>query len=237
MSCEVLINHHIFLFQEKEYELSEVFEHELDYTHPSGQTEEKTIYFSASNHKKYLYNVENEQDSNAVNLNEKADKQSKPKNDGNTMENEIIAFVPTDAGDWEMSKTHDIHKAADKMSNEIPIKETKVDVENAISVETTPHSAKKENNITGQKAGIELDNTTYSAEPSASLPKAIGVKRKSKSSRNKARRAKGNMRSFRNRKGYHASSGPLDFLKKKYKSEFLEVKIMELQLIGIDNVI
>ena len=135
------------------------------------------------------------------------------KPDDNEMDNEIIAFVPAEDKSQESSKKAD---GDDEMSNEISIKpeESKdATVEKHITlkkgIKKRQFGKKYHKKAKMSKSSIKSDH-----------PTSIGIRSKPISARKRLQRGRG----FRNTKGYHASSGPLDFIKKRYKSEYLEVQ-------------
>ena len=197
----------IFCDQEKEYELSEVFEHQ------SGVTLrvelDNTIILSNSDNKKYLYNVSggSQKESSEGNITNKSD--------NNLMDNEIIAFVPAEDENWQTPK----YSNTTQSTNEIT-------VEPKQSTEETPtkHFLKKKD---GHKKQIhkkkQVKDKFLKGSMKVEFPTSLGIRSKPSTARKKLQRARGSIRAFRNTKGYHASSGPMDFLKKRYKSEYLEV--------------
>ena len=158
---------------------------------------------------RYMYNI----DGNDIKETSNNDLDIIEKPDSNKMDNEIIAFVPAKEGHQESSKGPDLEKA--EVSNEIstiPNESNDVLIDNEIPLKKGTNKEKlgkkhhKKRKIS--KSSLNSDH-----------PTSIGIRSKPMSARKRFQRGRG----FRNTKGYHASSGPLDFIKKRYKSEYLEV--------------
>ena len=171
---------------------------------------ENTIILSDSNNKKYLYSIDEGEKSSRAN---EIDKKSKP--DYNTMENEILAFVPAEGKDWKPPNKNDANQIVKKLGANLeesdkgsPIKHISNEIVSTVRQSNTKKHPKS-------KLSKDASSLTF--------PEAIGVRSKLNRPRKNKHLAKGPIRAFRNSKGYHASSGPLNFLKKKYKSEYLEV--------------
>ena len=156
-----------------------------------------------------MYNI----DENNEQLTSDNDLDISKKPDHNEMDNEIIAFVPAKEVHQESSKDSDLK--SEEVSNEIstlPNESNDIIIDNEIPLKKGTNKEKlgkkhhKKRKIS--KASLNSDH-----------PTSIGIRSKPMSARKRFQRGRG----FRNTKGYHASSGPLDFIKKRYKSEYLEV--------------
>ena len=168
---------------------------------------DNTIILSNSD-TRYLYNIdadnEDEIESNEVDFIEKPD--------DNIMSNEIISFVPAAEGKQiELPKHVEEHPSVTK----ITIKENE-DHEIKIMEDLSP---KKEKNKEKLHKKFHGKGKFKKGSVKRKLPTSLGIRSKPMNARKRLQRGRG----FRNTKGYHASSGPLDFLKKRYKSEYLEV--------------
>ena len=169
---------------------------------------DKTIVLSNLD-TRYLYKV-NENDnkkSNEINVMEK--------NDDNLMDNEIISFVPTEEIIWTPTKKP-IKTDTTTTEKTVKQKEAK-DVTVKINIS---RRKEKKKNVVNMKNHIKRGRLLNSSL-NVKIPTSLGVRSKPSSARKKLQRG----REFRNTKGYHASSGPMDFLKKRYKSEYLEVRL------------
>lgn len=190
--------------------MSEVFDHPDQESPDDNDTTENTIILSNSD-TRYLYNLsdKNEQEPSGNEF----DIMEKP--DDNEMDNEIIAFVPAED---ETKETSTEKKTSDEMSNEIS---TKPDESNDVSVKKDITLKK---GIKKGKIGKKYHKKAKFSKSSfkSDHPTSIGIRSKPISARKRLQRGRG----FRNTKGYHASSGPLDFIKKRYKSEYLEVQFI-----------
>ena len=182
--------------------MSEVFDHNLVSTEQVPL--DNTIILSNSD-TRYLYNLSgnDEIESNEVDFIEKPD--------DNMMDNEIIAFVPAESKNIELPK----HVDEPRNVTEINIKEN--EHKDTKVMEDLP--PKKEKNKEKLHKKFRGKGKFRKSSAKRKLPTSLGIRSKPMSARKRLQRGRG----FRNTKGYHASSGPLDFLKKRYKSEYLEV--------------
>ena len=223
--------------------MSEVFDHVLE---DKDNAEIDTTIVLSNTDTRYLYNISDE---------DKGDNEEKneipllKKPDDNLMSNEIISFVPTG---YEIEiETKDGNKDESEMSNEIisfiPVEENDVHVSTLATLNVTEISKKTtsdelKNETVEKKDDDEKDKTkieghkkrhrkdkSFEKSMDDKLPISLGVRSKPSSARKRLQRGRG----FRNTKGYHSSSGPMDFLKKRYKSEYLEVSTTH----SYDNVI
>ena len=166
---------------------------------------DNTIILSNSD-TRYLYNLSDNDDGMKSN---EIDFQEKP--DNNIMDNEIISFVPSDGKDIEPPK----EPFEDKNVNEVLIKENEI-MSNKIEVDIHPKREKhKEKSHKKNRGKGKFRKNSLKRK----LPTSLGIRSKPIGARKRLQRERG----FRNTKGYHSSSGPMDFLKKRYKSEYLEV--------------
>ena len=135
--------------------------------------------------------------------------------DNNLLDNEIIAFVPADDTNWQTANSVDTNQS----TNEITI-----DAKQKKKETSTKYFQKK---IDANKKQIHKKNPVKDKFVKGTLntkfPTSLGIRSKPSTARKKMQRSRGSIRAFRNTKGYHASSGPMDFLKKRYKSEYLDV--------------
>ena len=157
-----------------------------------------------------MYNIDenNEQETS----NNELDISEKP--DHNEMGNEIIAFVPAKEDHKESSKGTDLEK--EEVNNEISTisnESNDIIIDNEIPLKK---GTKKEKLGKKHHKKRKISKSSLNSDH----PTSIGIRSKPMSARKRFQRGRG----FRNTKGYHASSGPLDFIKKRYKSEYLEVK-------------
>ena len=218
--------------------MSEVFDHVLE---NKNNAEIDTTIVLSNTDTRYLYNISNEDKGKNKGKNEIP---SLEKPDDNLMSNEIISFVPTG---YEIEiETKEVNKDQNQMSNEIisfiPVEENDFHVSTLatlnvteISKETTQDKLKtetveKKENDEKDKTKVEghkkrhRKNKSFEKSMDDKLPISLGVRSKPSSARKRLQRGRG----FRNTKGYHSSSGPMDFLKKRYKSEYLEVSTTNL---------
>ena len=190
-------------YQEKEYELSEAFDHNFVSAEPVQL--DNTIILSHSD-TRYLYNLSDNVDeieSNEIDFKEKPD--------DNMMDNEIIEFVPAEGKNVELPE----HIDENRNVTEITIKENE-DNNSTIMKDLPPKKEKVKEKLHKKFHG---KGKFKKGSVKRKLPTSLGIRSKPMSARKRLQRGRG----FRNTKGYHASSGPLDFLKKRYKSEYLEV--------------
>ena len=171
---------------------------------------QNTIILSDSNNKKYLYSIDEGEKKSRAN---EIDKKSKP--DYNAMDNEILAFVPAGGEDWKPPKKGGASRS---------IKKLVVNIKKSDKVSPIKHTSNEIISTVKQINQKNYPKNKLSKDASSlTFPESIGVRSKLNTPRKNKHLAKGTIRAFRNSKGYHASSGPLNFLKKKYKSEYLEV--------------
>ena len=192
-------------YKEKEYELSEVFDNQIE--DPEDEPSDNEIILSNSD-TRYLYNIDDndEKESSQIEL----DLIEKP--DDNEMENEVIAFVPASEPN-ERSSTE--ANNADEVSNEISTEA--IESNEVIMDKVTPLKKGTKQDKFGKRHHKKKKFAKTSLN--SDHPTSIGIRSRPMSARKRFQRRQG----FRNTKGYHASSGPLDFIKKRYKSEYLEV--------------
>ena len=129
------------------------------------------------------------------------------------MDNEVIAFVP--AKEPTKSSSTEANNA-EEVSNEISTEA--IESNEVIGDKVSPLKKGTKQDKFGKKHHKKRKFAKSSIN--SDHPTSIGIRSRPMSARKRFQRRQG----FRNTKGYHASSGPLDFIKKRYKSEYLEVE-------------
>ena len=186
--------------------MSEVFDNQIE--DPEDEPADNEIILSNSD-TRYLYNIDDndEKESSQIEL----DLIEKP--DDNEMDNEVIAFVP--AKEPTKSSSTEANNA-EEVSNEISTEA--IESNEVIGDKVSPLKKGTKQDKFGKKHHKKRKFAKSSIN--SDHPTSIGIRSRPMSARKRFQRRQG----FRNTKGYHASSGPLDFIKKRYKSEYLEVE-------------